>query len=91
MDELIEIAGLLEQVARLQAHSDSEYFFKLFPRVMSLAEQGQVHGELLRAYLRQHLLGMIFDRRFLDVLVSLTNDSQQRRLATVLARLAGPA
>ena len=78
-------------MTRLQAQADSEYFFKLFPRVMSLAEQGQVRGTLLRTYLRQHLLAVIFDRRFLDVLVSLPNDAQQQRLATVLARLAGPA
>ena len=91
VDELIEIAGLLEQVTRLQAQSDSEYFFKLFPCVMSLAEQGQVHGALRRAYLRQHLLGMILDRRFLDVLVSLTNATQQERLASIRAGLLGAA
>jgi hypothetical protein len=91
VNELIGITRLLEQVTRLQAHADSEYFFKLFPRVMSLAEQGRVRGTLLRTYLRQHLLAVIFDRRFLDVLVSLTKDAQQQRLATVLARLAGPA
>jgi hypothetical protein len=88
VDDLIALAGAIDDMVQQQAKADAGYFMKLVSRPLSGDEARRVHKSFLEAYRWQYILSGAQDDRFVSVLKELVTEEQAARIGAALAPIA---
>ena len=85
VNDLIELVAGIDGMLRRQAAADSEYFARICGRALDTEEMSRVQAEVLAAYRWQYIASGMREPRFGDMLTSMINDDQARRVFDALA------
>lgn len=88
VDDLIDLVSMVDGILQVQAHADARYFHTLCTMAFSPKECGQIDALLLKAYRWQYIVSGTMEPRFCQVLFSLLDDEQARRVQLALEPLA---
>ena len=84
VDDLIALAGAVDGIVHMQAKADSDYFLAMLGRKLAPAEANAVADAFLAAYRYQYIVSGVQDKRFNEVLGSMINAEQGKRIAKAL-------
>jgi hypothetical protein len=86
VDDLIALVGGVDGILQSQAKADAAYFLGAM-RLDEHPRAADVHATLLKAYRWQYIVSGAMQPRFQEVLASLVDDAQMRRIQEALAPL----
>jgi hypothetical protein len=84
VSDLIELVGAVDGILQAQAASDARYFGKICGRRLAEGEQAQIDALVLKAYRWQYIVSGVQHTRFVNVLSTLVNDAQAKRIGAAL-------
>lgn len=87
VDDLVALVGGVDGILQMQSASDAEYFFRIAGRGFTEAQRERIREGLLGAYRWQYIVSGVQVPRFAQILASLVNDEQHRRIEAALAPL----
>jgi hypothetical protein len=88
VDELIELAGAIDDILQCQASADAEYFRATVGRPVAQSEMTAIVAGFLKAYRWQYILSGAENAQFIKVAKQLTTDKQLQRIGAALQTLA---
>jgi hypothetical protein len=88
VDELIELVAAVDGILQAQSSADSHYFLSVCGRPFDAARAQRIQDTVLKAYRWQYILSGVQDPRFAEVIASMIDDAQGRRIAEALAPIA---
>ena len=88
VDALIGLVGAVDGILQAQAQADARYFSAIVGRTFSDAELEQIQATVLKAYRWQYIVSGVMEPRFQNVLFSLVNEAQAKRIQAALAPLS---
>jgi hypothetical protein len=89
--DLIELVQAIDAICRAQAAADSDYFIATCGRTFTPRDDAAVHDVVLKAYRWQYIVTGCQERRFGEVIESLTTPSQRQRIGSALAPILAHA
>lgn len=87
VDEFIELITAVDSILQAQAAADAAYFAATCGRIFSDDEMRRLEDGVLKAYRWQYILSGAQHPRFSEVLNSLIDETQGRRIQSALATL----
>jgi hypothetical protein len=84
VDDLIALAGAVDQMLQAQAKSDSAYFVGNCARRFSAAENQQIENAFLAAYRYQYIVSGVQNQRFGEILGGMVSPAQADRIGAAL-------
>ena len=88
VDDLIALAGAVDDLLQTQAASDTRYFAEICGRPVTAVEVERIRGAVLAAYRRQYILSGVEDPRFAELLASIITVEQAARVGAALAPIS---
>jgi len=88
VDALIGLVGAVDGILQAQAQADARYFSAIVGRTFSDAELEQIQATVLKAYRWQYIVSGVMEPRFQNVLFSLVDETQAKRIQAALAPLS---
>jgi hypothetical protein len=85
VDDLIALVAGIDGMLQRQAAADVEYFSGICGRVLGAAEISRIHAEVLAAYRWQYIASGVNEPRFGDMLTSMLDERQTKRVFDALA------
>lgn len=85
VDDLIALVAGIDGMLQQQAAADVDYFSGICGRVLDAAETSRIHSEVLAAYRWQYIASGIKEPRFGDMLASMLDEQQAKRVFDALA------
>ena len=85
VNDLIDLVAGIDGMLRRQAAADSEYFGRIRGRVLDADEMARVKAEVLAAYRWQYIASGMREPRFGDMLTSMIDEHQAKRVFDALA------
>lgn len=86
VDDLIALVGGVDGILQAQAKADAAYFLNVM-RLEGHPRAADVHATVLKAYRWQYIVSGAMHARFQELLASLVDDAQMRRIQQALAPL----
>ena len=87
VEDLISLVCAVEGILRAQSEADFEYFLACAGRKFTAAESKAIRALILKAYHWQYIVSGVQNPRFIEVLQSLTTETQMARISSALAPL----
>jgi hypothetical protein len=84
VDDLIALAGAVDQMLQAQAKSDAGYFLGVCGRAFSSVEKEQIEKAFLGAYRYQYIVSGVQNQRFGEILGGMINPAQGERIGAAL-------
>jgi len=84
VDDLIALAGAVDQMLQAQAKSDAGYFLGNCARGFSSGEKEQIEKAFLAAYRYQYIVSGVQNQRFGEILGGMINPAQGERIGAAL-------
>jgi len=84
VDDLIALAGAVDQMLQAQAKSDAGYFLGNCARGFSSGEKEQIEKAFLAAYRYQYIVSGVQNQRFGEILGGMINPAQGGRIGAAL-------
>ena len=85
VNDLITLVAAVDGVLQAQAAADAEYFIGSASRLFTDDEAMQIKGTVLGAYRWQYIVSGVRNRRFGELLTSMTTPAQMSRIGAALA------
>ena len=85
VDELIGLVGGVDDICRMQATADADYFLQAAGRKFDAAQVKAINDTLLAAYRGQYIVCGVQDARYLSILGSMIDARQGERISAALA------
>jgi hypothetical protein len=87
--DLIELVSGVDGLLQAQAAADAAYFIQTAGRTFNATESAQIRDGLLKAYRWQYIVSGVDEPRFANMLGSLLNSAQLRRIGEALSAIVG--
>ena len=87
VDDLIHLMYVVDDLVRLQAQADADFFIRVAPRTWLELEKQEVHACLLRAYRWQYIVAGVQDIHFNQILGRMVTIEHAAKIAQTLANL----
>jgi len=84
VNDLIELVGAVDGLLQMQSTADSDYYFSVCTRNLSVDEAKAVRETFLRAYRWQYIVSGVQDERFGKILGGMINHKQAERIEKAL-------
>jgi hypothetical protein len=85
--DLIELVSGVDGLLQAQAAADAAYFIQTAGRTFNATESAQIRDGLLKAYRWQYIVSGVDEPRFANMLGSLLNSAQLRRIGEALSAI----
>ncbi len=85
VDDLIALVGAVDGILQAQSAADAAYFIRNVPRPLGAEETTQLEAAVLSAYRWQYIVSGVRNRRFGELLSSMTTTEQLSRIQAALA------
>ena len=87
VDDFIDLVVAVDGILQAQSEADASYFCMISDRVFTSPERERIVQGLLRAYRWQYILSGAQEPRFVNILGSLVNEQQGKRISDALSTL----
>jgi hypothetical protein len=84
VDDLIALAGAVDQMLQAQAKSDADYYLAICQREFTHDESTRIHKAFLGAYRYQYIVSGVQNPRFGEILGGMINPAQADRIGAAL-------
>ena len=84
VDDLIALVGAIDDMLKVQAQADAEYFIRASGRPYEASEHAAIDDVILKAYRWQYIVSGVQEARFMEVLESLITKAQLDRIVVAL-------
>lgn len=85
VDELIGLVGAVDDIVRMQAQADAEYFTQVAGRNFDEDQRRAIHDTMLEAYRWQYIVTGVQDSRYSNLLGSMITSGQGMRIQEALS------
>jgi hypothetical protein len=89
VNDLIALVAAVDGILRAQSAADADYFIRNVSRPFSAEESALIETSVFRAYRWQYIVSGVQNRRFGELLGSMTTPEQMSRIQTALAPIIG--
>ena len=87
VDQLIALVGAVDGILQGQARADADYFIAIAGRPFSQDEAAKIQAGVLKAYRWQYIVSGALEPRFQEILGSLIDETQMKRVLDALTPL----